>query len=73
MRLSPKIFSPSFFYHFLAMFARPLGRQREGDWYDWERRQGLLCSYQLSLLMGDAKLKDQDQEGKKEREKNSNT
>ena len=55
------------------MFARPSGRQREGDWYDWERRQGLLCSYQLSLLMGDAKLKDQDKEGKKEREKNSNT
>lgn len=65
-----KILSPSFFHHFLAVFSRPLGRQREGGWYDWERRQGLLCSYRLSLLMGDAKLKDQDKGGKQgEREK----
>lgn len=46
-RLSPKILSPPFFHHLLTTFAWPSGRQREGDWCDWERRRPRVIPWPL--------------------------
>lgn len=63
-----KMLSPSFFHRFLAVFARPLGRQREGGWYNWERRRvAVLIS--TVLAHGRCQAEGPGQGGKKEREK----